>query len=286
MTDVAAIGMVNALCVDVDDLCLTAAESDIRVRCDYCGVEYETLAVLDHLDDLGVRATFFVPGVAVRVAPRLPAVIVQRGHQLASHGWLHTKARKLGQKGFFEDVLRSKSVLEDRSGTEVDTYKAPMWKLTPDTPWAYDELARAGFRVDHSAMPAFKKTMGMNPGAMRPIRHSSGITMIPPTVISLGPKALPLPGGFYGGYFPAFVFERIYRRLNKGGTPFNLYFHPFEHTLAPGNRGFIKSGSLYMTIVASHSGRYRPLLTRLAAGFRFDTLANAYRPAMLDLENA
>lgn len=48
-----------------------------------------TPAVLDALDRLGLRATFFVLGEAVAAAPWLAGEIARRGHEVACHGMRH-----------------------------------------------------------------------------------------------------------------------------------------------------------------------------------------------------
>jgi peptidoglycan-N-acetylglucosamine deacetylase len=48
-----------------------------------------TPAVLDRLDDLGLRATFFPLGSLVEREPDLVAEIVRRGHQVGIHGYHH-----------------------------------------------------------------------------------------------------------------------------------------------------------------------------------------------------
>ncbi|MGW1166840.1 polysaccharide deacetylase family protein [Streptomyces sp. NPDC002550] len=45
--------------------------------------------ILDALDDLGVRATFSVPGEHVVRHPALVRETARRGHELAVHGWTH-----------------------------------------------------------------------------------------------------------------------------------------------------------------------------------------------------
>lgn len=48
-----------------------------------------TPRILDALDQLGLRATFFVLGESVRAHPHLVDDVARRGHQLASHGDEH-----------------------------------------------------------------------------------------------------------------------------------------------------------------------------------------------------
>ncbi|MBO1420479.1 polysaccharide deacetylase family protein, partial [Streptomyces sp. FH025] len=45
--------------------------------------------VLDALDDLGARATFFLLGAMLERAPALGRELVLRGHEVAVHGWHH-----------------------------------------------------------------------------------------------------------------------------------------------------------------------------------------------------
>lgn len=48
-----------------------------------------TPAVLDRLDDLGLRATFFLLGSLAEREPDLVGEIVRRGHQIGVHGYQH-----------------------------------------------------------------------------------------------------------------------------------------------------------------------------------------------------
>jgi peptidoglycan/xylan/chitin deacetylase (PgdA/CDA1 family) len=50
-----------------------------------------TPQLLDLLDELGLRATFFLLGCAVRSAPELALEIARRGHEVASHGFHHIR---------------------------------------------------------------------------------------------------------------------------------------------------------------------------------------------------
>ena len=268
--------MKNALCIDVDDLCLTYAEYGCTTRQIYCGVEEETEAVLMHLSELGIKATFFIPGLTVKYAPKLITSIIQQGHELASHGWQHVRLETLGPKRFKEDVYRSKTILEDMSGRGVHIYKAPSWSITPSTLWAYDILSDTGIKIDHSAMPSVKRALGYSPGMAKPFIHSSGITIIPPTSFSLLGGTIPFPGGCYTAYIPMSILNKIFRKINLSGTIFNLYFHPYEHTPSKENQKLIKAGSLRVTLTTHHSGCYRNILNNLCQNFIFDTLSSAY----------
>ena len=54
-------------------------------------LERQTEAVLDLLDELGAKATFFLLGITVRRYPELAREIVSRGHEPACHGFAHER---------------------------------------------------------------------------------------------------------------------------------------------------------------------------------------------------
>ena len=70
-----------------------------------------TPCVLDALDDLGLRATFFVVGEQVRRHPSLVEEIAARGHQLASHGDVHASHLLRSPRWVRRDVQRGRDVM-------------------------------------------------------------------------------------------------------------------------------------------------------------------------------
>jgi len=57
-----------------------------------------TRRYLDVLDELGVPATFFVTGELAAARPELVREYVRRGHQVASHGYDHTRFSRLSRR--------------------------------------------------------------------------------------------------------------------------------------------------------------------------------------------
>ncbi len=269
--------IVNALCVDLDDLGEAFHEAGLgRGRTSY-QVDGECLALLDELDELGTRATFFVPGTVLSRSPQLIREIANRGHEVASHGFRHILVGQFSRAEFRADLDRSKQELEVLIGREVDTYKAPMWGIDPACSWAYDVLLQAGFRIDHSAMPALKRHLGQAGGSHQPFLYDDGLWVIPPTTFQFGSRlALPFSGGFYCAYLPPAIQGRVFAAINRAGLPFNYYFHPFEHSPAVETLQLIRSNGLRMRIYARHSGVYRSHLRALAGRFAFGSLRDAY----------
>jgi peptidoglycan-N-acetylglucosamine deacetylase len=66
---------------------------------------------LDVLDELHARATFFVVGTACEKYPELVREYVKRGHQIASHGYDHTRFSNLSWRALRDQLDRSSRLL-------------------------------------------------------------------------------------------------------------------------------------------------------------------------------
>ena len=139
----------NALSVDVEDWFQVGAFESVIDRKDWetldRRVETNTDAVLALFAETGVKATFFTLGWVAHRHPKLIRRIVDQGHEIASHGWDHVRVFTMTPAEFADDIARAKTALEDASGHEVTGYRAPSFSIDQRTPWAHEELARAGY---------------------------------------------------------------------------------------------------------------------------------------------
>ena len=71
------------------------------------GPDDYTERYLDLLDDLGVPATFFLCGEHADKRPELVREYVRRGHQLANHGYDHTRFTKLSGTELADQLTRT-----------------------------------------------------------------------------------------------------------------------------------------------------------------------------------
>jgi polysaccharide deacetylase family protein (PEP-CTERM system associated) len=269
--------MKNALCIDVDDLYWSLREASLTKAKESYFVDKETDQLLNFLDSAKINATFFIPGIFTKNSPSLVLEIYRRGHEIASHGTTHKKVRLYKANEFLECVSRSKETLEEISGQKVSIYKAPMWSLDKYTPWAYDTLIKAGYKIDHSAMPKFKKFLNKTASDLVPFYYLEELLVIPPTVYSiLEGTAFPICGGFYNAYLPLRFQINYFKKLNREGLNFNYFFHPFEAFPSNENKRFFKKQGIYATLYAAHSGRHFRLINTLIDIFRFDTLTASY----------
>src|SRR5262245_27244590 len=70
-------------------------------------LEAQTLRLLDLLDELDARATWFLLGMSVANHGELAAEIVRRGHEPASHGHAHARVYDQSREEFRTDIQRA-----------------------------------------------------------------------------------------------------------------------------------------------------------------------------------
>src|SRR5437868_15013737 len=147
--------IVNALTVDVEEYYhgyeFEAALGVDGLRRLPSRVLAQTERLLDLLDTYRARGTFFVLGIVAQRHPRLVRDIVERGHEIASHGWDHTPVFRLGPAGFRADVRRAKHAVEQAAGPLVRGYPAPNYSIRRDTPLAFGLPVEEG--LSHASPP-------------------------------------------------------------------------------------------------------------------------------------
>jgi polysaccharide deacetylase family protein (PEP-CTERM system associated) len=178
-------------------------------------------AVLDLLDELDARATFFLLGMTAANYPELVREIVERGHEPASHGYAHRRVYDQTREEFRADVERSVETIYRLAGRPPTAYRAPAFSINRRTPWAYDVLAELGFRCDSSQYdsPRVPDRLGSIPDDPYVLRLDGGELWEFP-IATRG--RLPIGGGSYWRLLPTRLIERGLREYGV------LYFHPYE----------------------------------------------------------
>lgn len=186
-------------------------------------------AVLDILDEKGIRATFFVLGRVAEEQPCLVEAIAAAGHEIGTHGWTHTPLYRQTPAEFREELCRSIAMLERVTGRAITAHRAPFFSITRETPWAFRELERAGICHDSSIFPIHNYRYGV-PGARRFPHRLAGSSLLefPISTLRIGPVNVPFSGGFYARALPYTSIRWALRRLNRAGHPAIVYFHPWE----------------------------------------------------------
>ncbi|MFE7209633.1 polysaccharide deacetylase family protein [Streptomyces sp. NPDC001698] len=85
---------------------------------------------LDELDRLHVRATFFVLGGRVARFPGLTRHIAERGHELAVHGWTHSRPWLPAPVRDVRETALAALAVHDTTGLRPRWYRPPYGILT------------------------------------------------------------------------------------------------------------------------------------------------------------
>ena len=224
----------NALTVDVEEYFQVAAFDQTIPRQEWDSrtsrVEMNTGRVLDLFAEQGAKATFFVLGWVAERHPGLVRRIVSEGHELASHGYDHTRVHQFTPEQFRADVTRTKAMLEDLGGVAVRGYRAPSYSINRRNLWALDVLQETGHAYSSSIYPIRHDLYGMPDAPRFPFRlKPEGILEIPVTTVRLGERNLPCGGGGYFRLLPYPAFRWMLRRVNETDRQAGLfYFHPWE----------------------------------------------------------
>lgn len=90
-----------------------------------------TPSVMRALDDLGVRATFFVLGRMLERNPDLGTALVDAGHEVAVHGWQHRPVPLRREGALREDLTGVRDLVVAVCGVAPRYYRPPYGVLTP-----------------------------------------------------------------------------------------------------------------------------------------------------------
>ena len=152
------------------------------------------------------------------------------GHRHAhAHGYGHDRASALEPGVFFADVALAKAVLEDVAGTEVQGYRAPSFSIGEDNLWAYDCLARAGYRYSSSVYPIRHDHYGSPDGNRFAHVANTHMLEVPIATARLFRTNWPAGGGGYFRLLPYALSRWLIQRVNSNDEEAAIfYFHPWE----------------------------------------------------------
>ncbi len=181
--------------------------------------------LLDELDELGIKATFFCLGEMARYFPAVVSRINDRGHEIGCHSNRHDWLTKLSRAELAADTEAAICALEDLTGRKVVSYRAPAFSVCKDNAWALEVLASCGIRNDASIFPAARDFGGFPDFAYNePVTINTGgftIREFPISPADVIGKKIAFSGGGYFRLFPLGIINRFMRRMDY----VMLYFH-------------------------------------------------------------
>jgi len=190
-----------------------------------------TRAILQILQESGVRATMFILGKFAKAFPSVVKEIRADGHEVACHGYGHIEIFRQSSDEFAEDIRISKDILEQILGEPVRGYRAPDFSIVRNTLWGLEILADLGFEYDSSIFPVSHSRYGIPQWPTSPtqvcLSESKSIIEVPIATFPFLGKNWPIGGGGYHRLLPGFISRTLAKRV-MALTPFVFYCHPYE----------------------------------------------------------
>ena len=232
----------HALTVDVEDgICIGMRDLFEVQEPPTEAVVRNTRRVLEIFEERDVRATFFVLGEVAETYPSLVRQIAEAGHELGVHGYTHRQFFKLNPEQARKEVGDAKRRIEDIVGQGIYGHRAPAFSIRPDTAWALEIIAEAGFKYDSSIVPFSGRRYGW-PGFPPDIHYidlPGGKKLIeaPLPIVSIIGKTFPTCGGGYLRHFPYWYTRWAMNHIGRH-RPAIVYMHPYDLDLVPAPEDF------------------------------------------------
>ncbi|WP_435170145.1 polysaccharide deacetylase family protein [Falsirhodobacter sp. 1013] len=94
-----------------------------------------------------LQASFFIPGHSLETFPDQMKMIVDAGHEVGAHGYLHENPIAMTPTQEEDVLVRSIELIEGLTGKAPRGYVAPWWEMSENTAAL---LQKYGFSYDHS----------------------------------------------------------------------------------------------------------------------------------------
>ncbi len=238
-------------------------------------ISSSTHNLLSMLEEGNARATFFVLGYIAERFPDLIKEIASKGHEIATHGYIHQPLFKQTPDEFEKSLVYSLEILEEITHKKIIGYRAPMFSLADKTRWAIPIITRY-LRYDSSIVPAKTPLYGCPNSPRIPYYLAdSNRTLLEFPIATyrmplIGIK-FPVAGGFYLRLFPYTLNRYFIKHINKDKAPVVCYIHPWELDLEQPRINSNKWWHYYRL------NRTRDNFSKLLADFNFQSVSDYLR---------
>lgn len=200
-------------------------------------IERNFMHLMTIFDRKGVSATLFFLGWIAQKYPELVKTAQNAGHEIASHGYNHRLVYQMSPAEFYEDIHKSKQIIEEITGCAVEGYRAPGFSANETIPWFFETIIETGHIYDSSYFPAPRSHGGLRDYATiaedKFAPHcisvkNNRLIEFPVSVVPVFGKPICFFGGGYLRLFPYRLINKMAHRLILKGLPIIWYIHPRE----------------------------------------------------------
>ena len=134
--------------VDAESAQIRKGEGPVKISKGQFAIQRGIPRILELLNKHDIKSTFFVCGWVAEKCPQCIQDIIDDGHEIAAHGYLHEELDKLE---FNEETIvheHTNQILGDLAG-KIKGFRAPYWKLSKYT---LTIIAEMGYSYDSSLM--------------------------------------------------------------------------------------------------------------------------------------
>lgn len=177
--------------------------------------------ILNNLQRFNIKATFFCTVIFAENAPNIIHRICSEGHELASHGYYHSRFQH-------EHLLESKLALEKISKRSVSGFRMARMKAVENL-----EIENAGYSYNSSLNPTYLPGRYNNFFQPRTVFKIKNVFQIPASTVPL--VRFPL---FWLSFhnLPLWLYKAACSLTMNSDNYLNMYFHPWEFVDITGKR--------------------------------------------------
>ncbi|QKY70310.1 polysaccharide deacetylase family protein [Lentibacillus sp. CBA3610] len=197
----------------------------------------EIFTFLDMLDDLGIKATFFVVGEIAEEYADIIREIRDRGHEIGCHGLDHDLLYNKTDEEFRDQIIKAKNILDRIVGEDtVKGYRASCFTMNRSK---LNLLKECGYEYDSSyisfAEHPLYEDLDLSGYVKKEdlIYQNDDFLEFEVPTYQIGKYNIPISGGGYLRLFPYPVIKQLIKNHFKKQSSFVFYLHPFELTDIP-----------------------------------------------------
>jgi peptidoglycan-N-acetylglucosamine deacetylase len=264
----------NILSVDVEEIFHGEYTRSYR-RDLYYRTPDNILPILRTLEIHNVKATFFIVGEIAEKFPEVINMILEKGHEVAFHGWAHEPLRRLTPERFREEVEAFRKLHPDCMG-----FRAPSFSLNNKVNWALKILYEEGFKYDSSIFPTWTPLYGMYRAPKYPYypsmvditkeSNNGSIIEFPLAVYEMFGLRVPIAGGLWLRLWNLDLIRRGIKKINEKSFPAVIYIHNWEldEKIPKINVGILGKFQVYYNL-----NKVKQKLASLLSEFNFTSFA-------------